>query len=87
MATTIASTSRTVPSAVTIAFSRTSAMPSVTRSTLSRASIGYHVLEIRMRLQPICQFGVTFARSSGSAMPLAMFFSAIRWAASRIFGS
>jgi len=49
----IASTSRSVPSAVTTERSRTSAMPSVTSSTLSRPSAGYQWLEGRIRLQPI----------------------------------
>ena len=87
VATMIASTSRTVPSVLTIAFSRISAMPSVTSSTSSRASIGYQVLEIRMRLQPICQSGVTAARSCGSSMALAMLRWATRCASCRMRGS
>ena len=73
VATTIASTSRSTPSRSTIACARISAMPSVTSSTLSRASAGYQSLEIRIRLQPICQSGVTGARrSAGSLMDSAM---------------
>ena len=60
---------------------------SVTSSTLSRASAGYHVLEIRIRLHPIRKSGVTLRRSSGSVMPLRMLPSAIRLAGSASRGA
>jgi hypothetical protein len=64
---TIVSTSRSVPSAVTTLCSRTSTTRSVHSSTCGSWSAGYHSLEIRMRLQPIGSAGVSFARSAGSA--------------------
>src|SRR6266540_1713023 len=77
-ASTSASTSRTVPSRVTIALPRTSAMPSFTSDTFARSSIGYQSLDSRMRLHPIWNFGVTASRSAGSVMPRAMLALAMR---------
>ncbi len=62
----IASTSRSVPSALTIERSRNSRMPSVTSSTLGLVKVGYHSLLGRMRLQPMANDGVSLRRSSGS---------------------
>nr|CRL74211.1 hypothetical protein CPGR_03033 [Mycolicibacterium malmesburyense] len=66
VATTIASTSRAVPSSVMMRFPVISRMPPVTRSTSSRSSAGYQSLVISMRLHPIRKFGVTLRRNSGS---------------------
>ena len=63
---TIVSTSRSLPSAVTIECGRTSRIPSVTTSTFGCVSAGYHSLLGRMRLQPIAKFGFSLRRSSGS---------------------
>ncbi len=80
VATTRTSTSRSVPSAVTIPVGVTRAIRSVTSSVLSASRAGYQVLLIRIRLQPIMKSGVTFSRSAGSVMPFRMLASAIFWA-------
>ena len=53
VAMTSASSSCSVPPAVTMECARTSSMPSVTSSTLGSASMGYQSLDSRIRLQPI----------------------------------
>jgi hypothetical protein len=50
---TIASTSRSTPSASTTECGRISLSPEVTSSTLSAARAGYQPFDGRMRLQPI----------------------------------
>ena len=63
VATTRTSAGCSVPSAVVMPPEVTRSIGEVTRSTLSRDSAGYQVLESRMRLQPISNRGMTFSRS------------------------
>lgn len=86
VATMIASTGRSAPARSTMPVGVTRAIASVTSSTSSRASVGYHVFEISTRLQPIWKSGVTLRRSSGSAMPLRMLARAIFRAGSASLG-
>ena len=53
VANTIVSTSCSAPSAVTMPFGTTSAMPSVTSSTFGCVIAGYQSLDGRTRLQPM----------------------------------
>ena len=68
VAQTIASTSCSAPSAVTIECSRISRIGDVSTSTFGWFSAGYQALVMRMRLQPISNDGRSLARSAGSSI-------------------
>ena len=68
VANTIASTSRSVPSTVTMPFEVTRAIPSVITSVFGFGDGLIEVVRDRIRLQPGGSVGVSFSRNSGSLM-------------------